>query len=246
MKITQSISFKLIISALIVITTLVLISSIDDYINQSVLLKNKQTNYLKLAASRLQLNLPPAIWDYDEEHMESILNSEQQSDNIAYIEIFNVAGELLSKSTGQKNNDPIEFQLEYIDDDESTNVGKATLFINSSAIDSELSSLTFRLILKALLLDLFLLLALHFLVRKLVSKPLTEVANALENIARGEGDLTQRLTLKSADEMEWSRAPLIFSWKRYKHWSNLFNNRFSKLRSPLKMSILHLRRRKVF
>ena len=41
----------------------------------------------------------------------------------------------------------------------------------------------------------------HFLVRKLVTQPLTEVINALENIARGEGDLTQRLQLNNTGEI---------------------------------------------
>ena len=201
MKFTQSISFKLIFSAFIVITALVIGFGINDYIAQSDHLKDKQKTNLKLATSRLQLNLPSAIWNYEETRMANILNSEQQSDNIAFIEILNAQEEQISKSKGHKSDDAVVFQLEYMEDDQSNNVGSVSLFIDSAAIDAELSSLAFRLILKALLLDLFLLSALYLLVAKLVSRPLAQVADALENIARGEGDLTQRLVLKNADEI---------------------------------------------
>ena len=105
MKLTQSISFKLILAALLIVTTLVTVSGVYDYIAQSKNLKSKQNNDLQLAGLRLQLNLPSAVWNYEESRMEGILNSEQQSTDIAYIEILNEEKEQVAHSKGQKSSD---------------------------------------------------------------------------------------------------------------------------------------------
>lgn len=201
MKITKSISFKLIFSALIIVTTLVISFGIYDYIAQSNHLKNKQKNHLSLVESRLKLNLPSAVWNYEEAQMNGILNSEQQSDDVALIEITNEAKEKIAQSRGQKTDEFTSFKLQHVEDGQSTNIGNVTLFIDSSSIDAELSSLAFSTIVKAIMLDVFLISALYLLFAKLVTQPLGEVANALENIARGEGDLTQRIRVKREDEI---------------------------------------------
>jgi methyl-accepting chemotaxis protein len=201
MKVTTSISFKLIFSALIIVTALVISFGVYDYIGQSNHLKNKQKNQISLVESRLKLNLPSAVWNYEEDQMKGILNSEQQSEDIAFIEITNKDKKKISQSKGKKTSETNTFKLEYIEDGESTNVGNVTLFIDSSSIDSELSSLASRIIIKGILLDVFLISAIYILFAKLVTQPLNEVAKALENIARGEGDLTQRLQVKREDEI---------------------------------------------
>tara|TARA_R110000737_G_scaffold982_8_gene2861 strand:- start:4612 stop:6105 length:1494 start_codon:yes stop_codon:yes gene_type:complete len=201
MKVTKSISFKVIFSALIIVTTLVIVFGVYDYMAQSNHLKNKQKNQLSLVESRLKLNLPSAVWNYEEEQMKGILNSEQQSEDIAFIEITNEEKKVISQSTGKKTSEVIAFKLQHLEDGQSTNVGNVTLYIDSSSIESELSTLAFNIMLKAILLDVFLISAMSILFAKLVTKPLSDVANALENIARGEGDLTQRLGVKREDEI---------------------------------------------
>ncbi|TWX57751.1 methyl-accepting chemotaxis protein [Colwellia hornerae] len=201
MNVTKSISFKLIFSALIIVTALVISFGVYDYMAQSNLLKNKQKNQLSLVESRLKLNLPSAVWNYEEDQMKGILNSEQQSEDIALIEITNEDKKIISQSKGMKTSETITFKLQHLEDGQSTNVGNVTLFIDSSSIDSELSSLATRIIIKGVLLDVFLISAIYLLFAKLVTQPLSEVASALENIARGEGDLTQRIRVKREDEI---------------------------------------------
>jgi len=202
MKLTQSIPFKLLFSAFLIITTLVFISGYYSYTQQSDSLKLKQTNELKLVESRLQLNLPSALWNFEEERILNVLNSEQQSENIAFISIYNQEKEEISfQSEGRETNESYKFELEYIEDSKSNNVGTVTVFIDNTSIQKQLSIIAFSAFFSAIMLDIVLLTALYFLVRKLVTKPLTEVINALENIARGEGDLTQRLQLNNTGEI---------------------------------------------
>jgi methyl-accepting chemotaxis protein len=201
MSVTTSISFKLIFSALIIVTTLVISFGVYDYIAQSNHLKNKQKDQLSLVESRLKLNLPSAVWNYEEEQIKGILNSEQQSEHIAFIEITGKEKKKISQSKGKKTSENKTFKLEHLEDGESNSVGNVTLFMDNFSIDSELSSLASRIIIKGILLDVFLIAAIYVLFAKLVTQPLNEVANALESIARGEGDLTQRLRVKREDEI---------------------------------------------
>jgi methyl-accepting chemotaxis protein len=201
MKATKSISFKLIMAS--VVLSLVVLSAfgVYDYIAQSNRLTHKQENQLKLVESRLKLNLPAAVWNYQEEQMKSILNSEQQSDAIAYIKITSESGEKVSESVGAATDESKTFKLEYIEGSETNNVGSVTLYIDNTAIKAELNSLAFTTIFKGVLLGVLLITALYFLFNKLVKGPLSHVADALENIARGEGDLTKRLRADSDDEI---------------------------------------------
>ena len=201
MKFTQSISFKLIFSSFLLITALVVASGYYNYIGQSSHLKIEQKNELKLVELRLQLNLPAALWNFEDELILNILNSEQKSENIAFITIHNQENENIFQSDGEESDESYSFDLTYIDGDESKNVGNVTLFMNNTVIQKQLSNLAFNAFLSAIILDVVLLSALYFLVKKLVTQPLSEVIKALENIARGEGDLTQRLKLKNKGEI---------------------------------------------
>ena len=201
MKFTQSISFKLIFSAFLLITALIFASGYYSYTEQSASLKIKQTNELKLVESRLQLNLPAALWNFEDELILNVLNSEQQSENIALITIDNQENENMFQSEGEESDESYSFELAFIEDGESNNVGTVIVFMDNTSIREHLSNLAFSTLLSAIILDVVLLSALYFLVKKLVTRPLIEVINALENIARGEGDLTQRLKLKNTGEI---------------------------------------------
>jgi len=201
MKFTQSISFKLVFSAFMVITALVVASGYYSYMAQSTHLKIEQTNELKLVESRLQLNLPSALWNFEEERALNILNSEQKSENIAFITIHDQENESMFQSDGEESDESYSFDLTYIDDGDSHILGNITVFMDNTSIQKQLSNLSFNEFLKAIILDVVLLSVLYFLVKKLVTQPLSAVIKALENIARGEGDLTQRLTLKNKGEI---------------------------------------------
>ncbi|PKG82061.1 methyl-accepting chemotaxis protein [Colwellia sp. 75C3] len=201
MKVTKSISFKLILSALLIVTILVSTFGIYSYISQSNHLKLKQENHLLLVESRLKLNLPASIWNYEEEQIKGILNSEQQSDDISLITLVNESGEVTAKSKGKIESEFKSFKLHFVEDGKPNELGTVHLYISNAPIESELSALAITAIVKGVLLAVFLVLFLFIIFSKLVTSPLSEVADALENIARGEGDLTQRIRVKRDDEI---------------------------------------------
>lgn len=201
MTLMKSISFKLIMAALVTVTFLVVIFGVYDYLAQSERLRHKQDVQLDLVASRLQLSLPSAVWNYEESQMTRILDSEQQSDDVAFLSLHNDKGDLITQSKGEMSANFQTIKLQYVEDESTTEIGSVKLYIDDSSIKEELSELAFRAILKGLLLDIFLVTALSFLFSRVITRPLTHVADALENIASGEGDLTRRLNASREDEI---------------------------------------------
>lgn len=201
MTLMKSISFKLIMAALVTVTLLVVIFGVYDYVAQSERLRHKQDTQLTLVASRLQLSLPSAVWNYEESQMTRILDSEQQSEDVSFLSFHNDKGEQIAKSKGDVSGKIKEIKLQYIEDDTPIDIGSVKIYVDDTSIKEELSSLAFRAILKGLLLDIFLVTALSILFSRVITRPLTQVANALENIASGEGDLTRRLNVSRDDEI---------------------------------------------
>lgn len=201
MKLTKSISFKLILAALLIVTLLVVLFGIYEYQTQSKRLKNRQQVQLSLMETRLQLSLPAAMWNFEETQMLRILNAEAQSDDVAFLELFNEAGELVLKSQGRPTGQTRDVKLEYVEGNETTPLGKVVIHIDNTAIKDQLDSLALVALVKAILLDALLVIALFVLFRRVIIAPLSELTEALEDIAKGEGDLTQRLRIKEEDEI---------------------------------------------
>jgi methyl-accepting chemotaxis protein len=201
LKLINTISFKLIMASLITVTLLVVIFGVYDYLVQSKKLEQKQAAQLALVALRLQLSLPNVVWNYEESQMTRILNSEQLAEDVSFLSLHNDKGEQLSISEGEVSQNFQVITLQYVEDESSTEVGFVKLYINDSSIKEELAELALRSIIKGLLLDLFLVMALLLLFNRLITRPLSHVANALENIASGEGDLTRRLNVCQEDEI---------------------------------------------
>ncbi|UCX04341.1 methyl-accepting chemotaxis protein [Shewanella glacialimarina] len=201
MTLMKSISFKLIMAALVTVTFLVVIFGVYDYLAQSAKLQQKQNVQLDLVASRLQLSLPSAVWNYEESQMARLLDSEQQSDDVAFLSFHNDNGDQIAQSKGEKSTNFRTIPLQYVENDTASDIGTVRLYIDDTSIKEELAELAFRAILKGLLLDVFLVTALFFLFSRLITRPLTHVANALENIASGEGNLTRRLHVSREDEI---------------------------------------------
>ncbi|MEO3681469.1 methyl-accepting chemotaxis protein [Shewanella vesiculosa] len=201
MTLFKSISFKLIMAALVAVTFLVVIFGVYDYFAQSEKLRHKQDVQLDLVASRLQLSLPSAVWNYDEPQMARILDSEQQSDDVAFLTYHNDKGDQIAQSKGEMSANFRTIKLQYVEDETATEIGSVKLYIDDTSIKDELAELAFKIILKGLLLDIFLVTALSILFSKLITRPLTHVANALEDIASGEGNLTRRLNVSREDEI---------------------------------------------
>jgi methyl-accepting chemotaxis protein len=201
MKITDSISFRLIMSIFIVVASLIVISSAINYSMQSARFAEKQKSQIDLVESRLQLNLPASIWNFQDLQIEAILKSEQQSTDVAMIQLFDKSSTLVRQSPGSQTDNSVKVKLTFVEDDETNDLGYAVVFIDESEINEELSRMAINAMIEGVILILCLIASFFFMFARLVMLPLSKINSALLDISSGQGDLTKRLRVRKQDEL---------------------------------------------
>ncbi|AQS35866.1 methyl-accepting chemotaxis protein [Shewanella psychrophila] len=202
MKIINSIAFRLIVATLIAVSVLITGMSTVSYYNQKTLLEERQQQQLQHAVSRLELNLPTAVWNFEQERIVNILKSEQASEHIAFIEFINDKDEVSATAGDNKTPQKMSVPLVFVEDDESSSIGQLAIYIDDNSIHSVLGDLLMTSVIEALSLGLLIILITYTLYKMLIAKPLLKLTLALENMDRGQSDLTHRLHVGNKDEFE--------------------------------------------
>ncbi len=84
---------------------------------------------------------------------------------------------------------------------EGTVLGVVSMKISLDQVNAAVSSQRMKSLVAAVLLSIPLLAFIYLFIRNVVTKPLEQMVAGLRNIAQGEGDLTQRLEVRSNDEI---------------------------------------------
>jgi methyl-accepting chemotaxis protein len=188
-------------SIFIVVASLIVISSVINYSMQSTRFAEKQKSQIDLVESRLKLNLPASIWNFQDLQIEAILKSEQQSTDVAMIQLFDKSSTLVSQSPGSQTDNSVKVKLTFVEDNETNDVGYAVVFIDESEINEELSRMAINAMIEGIILILCLIASFFFMFARLVMLPLSKINSALLDISSGQGDLTKRLKVRKQDEL---------------------------------------------
>ena len=192
----KSISLKLIVSIWLAISVLIIMFSIYDYKKQESELKERQHQEILNSGQRLQLSLPSSIWNFNEDLTQSILNSEKNLEFISDITFIEGGDELKGENSAEYT-----FILTYQNSGKNSVVGSVNITKDDTSIKEKLKQLLITEFIKAIFLISILVLLVHFLLSYMVIKPIKLIANKLEDIASGEGDLTQRIAHLNQDEI---------------------------------------------
>jgi methyl-accepting chemotaxis protein len=92
---------------------------------------------------------------------------------------------------------------------EGTVLGAVSMKISLDQVNRAVSAQRIKSLLAAILLSVPLLIFIYLFIRNVVTRPLDQMVTGLRNIAKGEGDLTQRLAVRSNDEI--GEASLAFN-----------------------------------
>jgi methyl-accepting chemotaxis protein len=84
---------------------------------------------------------------------------------------------------------------------EGTVLGLVSMKVSLESIEHAASVFRLKIALAAALVSLVLLFIIYKFIRHFVTRPLDELSNGLNEIARGEGDLTRRLEVRGQDEI---------------------------------------------
>jgi len=94
---------------------------------------------------------------------------------------------------------------------EGTVLGAVSIEIGLEQLQQASADFRLSIIIGSLVLGTLLLIAFYYLCKHAISKPLDQVVSQLKDMSHGEGDLTQRLMVRSQDEIG-----------ELAHWFNLF------------------------
>ncbi|WP_210395634.1 methyl-accepting chemotaxis protein [Motiliproteus sediminis] len=208
----QSLSFKINL-LLVTLVTLVLVAfGSYNYLDQ----RDAQLAQLRTAAesslNRLSISLGEPLWNFNDSLLNRIVESEMSADGIAAIWVESegdkraamgrdqgwqaVAIEAPPRASSFELNQDVLFQ----DGDESQIAGKVTLYLDQRFVDAALLRELVKLAVQTLLLDIILFALIALIMRRLIIEPLHSVIRTVEDIADGEGDLTQSLNASRKDE----------------------------------------------
>lgn len=223
---TRTILFRLVVATLVAMTLLLFCFGIYDYSSQSYQLRAKLDTQIELANKRLALSLPNTMWNFQEKLAQALIDAEVASDDISKIIIFDTNNQVFAETEGQEAKLFRESELIFDDSGTPNTLGRVKVFIDTRQIDNTLFNLAMSSVVKVLLLAILLGVVLAFIFKRLVAKPLAEVAEKMATIASGEGDLTQQIYVRRDDEI----GQLAESF-------NQFESRIAELINNVKFSI---------
>lgn len=184
-----------------------------DYTTQSKQLKQKLNTEISLAEKRIGLSLPNAMWNFQNELANKLINAEVASENISKIIIYDTNEQVFAETNGSKTEFIIQSELIFDDSGTPNTVGSVNLYVEYSHIDKVLTELATFSVIKVLLLATIMGAVLVYIFKKLVAQPLSEVANKMATIASGDGDLTQKIIVRREDEI----GQLAASFNEFEH-----------------------------
>lgn len=213
---TRGISFNFNVRFVIIVTTILVIFGLFRYQSLSSTLESRLRTDSLSVLDRLAISLPEPIWNYNNESIAKIIAAEAEARFINGIEVYSKDGDTLAEAYTSYDNtdgqnaiayDTKKKKIYYTEAGNTTEVGRVIIYTNNHMIQSMLRHEMLVQFIQIILIDLSLILAQSFLLFGFVIKPLNVIINAIRDIAQGDGDLRQRVSVINRDELgelsEW-------------------------------------------
>ncbi len=183
--------------------TLLLISLITTLVSREIERRSQLARLQEQAVRLADLfaaNIASSLFTFNHDNVNALVTGFSSDRMIRFIEVRNFKGEVVAKKgSGDAPSKTVSAVREVKYGPEP--VGKVTLSLSTDPVDEALSRYWKQLIAREALGLALLCLVLTSLVRREVSRPLEQVARRLQEIARGQGDLTQRIENASRNEI---------------------------------------------
>src|SRR5262245_7076707 len=188
---------------IVIVITLIAISSITTFISGQLERRSLLARLEEQAARFGDLfaaNIATALFTFNHDQVDTLLTGFSSDRMIRFIEVRNSAGKVVAmKGTtdGRSKTVSATREVKY----GSERVGKVMIALSTDSIDEALNRYWSYLVVREGLGLLVLCLVIIALVRREISTPIQQVAHGLQDIARGEGDLTKRIENTSNNEI---------------------------------------------
>lgn len=201
----QSIKIRFNLVASVVVAVVLILSGFYQYQQTSSALHSSLNKSVNSAVKRMVQSVPATIWNFENEQMRNIVESELGAESIKAIFILDsekaILGLTLSEGGDVQNaeleaygNDKSqEMQLIYDDAGQKNDVGRVVVIKDDRVVEELLDQSLWRQLIQLLITLSLLIATITLLLNHVVVRPLSKVTEALKDISQGEGDLTRRL-----------------------------------------------------
>jgi methyl-accepting chemotaxis protein len=208
---TSSIIFRINLVLVAIVTVVLVLSGFYNYQVARQELEAALNDEAGATLARLTQSLPVSLWNIDTAKVDVSVQSEMGGTHVLAIVVYDqkaavaglrrTLGGAIDNKYSELSSDSDKRESELLFDDAGTkkNVGKVVLYVNHDKVSKSLNSLLLRLALQMLVVELVLLAALSFSLRRLLVAPLRIATQAVKSIA--DGDLTATIKSTGKDEI---------------------------------------------
>jgi len=197
---TQSITHKMLL-ALVGSTILVLflVSSISYFVQKS----DEQAdweNKRSVINSQLSVIFQEPVFAYDKPLIKGILTAILKDNAITSLKVLDQRDKVLATGVSSSEKPDERLVLPLLWTDNST-IGSVHIGYSHELVNNRLNNALFDKFIALIVTIILLSVVVIYFLRKIVIHPLASLSSVLGDIAQGGGDLTQRIPVKSADEL---------------------------------------------
>ncbi len=227
----KSISGRLNLIFVCVVTLVIIGSGALNFLSSKNDLDQRLQEQGAALTTRLKLNVPAMLWNFDEQQIDKILEAEMIERDLTGILVKNTAevivtgrlrnadGTIRAAEKDDKIGGTVQtFPIEYVDGGTSKQIGVIEFAISTERRNAALRGLVIKTVLQIVVLNAILFFTLSMSLHGLVFQPLGRIRHALEQIASGEADLTRRLDVGTRNEIG-----------DVAYWFNTFVERLQKI-----------------
>jgi methyl-accepting chemotaxis protein len=214
MQLTHSISFRLTSLFVTVTTLLVTLFGTVSYYNSKSYMEQQLSDSSQRALNRLQIGLPALIWNFDAKQLDVLLDAEMGDPAIAGIQIKDAKSDFSAGRARGPQGESVALaseqtitahktsaSLSWSESGQVKNVGSVDIFVSHVQIEKALQKTLLEIVAEVIVLDIALIALLTVSLRSVVLNSLNRVRSAMQTIATGRADLTQRLDESRLDEV---------------------------------------------
>ncbi|MBF0595668.1 MAG: methyl-accepting chemotaxis protein, partial [Candidatus Omnitrophica bacterium] len=204
----MTIQRKLVLSILTAVTIVLCSFELFNFNRErSMMTANRSAGYASVML-RLTTLLPEAVYDFTVYQIEKLLEVQFADSGVLAIYVVDTKGDVIAGLTRDDNGSPVKTkQLPKGEADEKSDLvygakkqslGQVLLYHDDRSFNKTITHMIVISIIQLIVLNLIIFLLVAFIVNRIIRKPL---ADMIEKLKAGEGDLTRRMDDRGKDEI---------------------------------------------
>ncbi len=210
---------RLIVMFVVIVTVVLAISGTYSQYKLSDQLERRDSQLRQSVLARLQISLPPALWNLDKAKVDSLIEAEMIAPEVKSIRVFDINvtnlfsgktrdddGKIINATNAPLKGDIVDSPLSYSEFDPSNrnsqklaNIGKVEVKFSRDQINAALNAELLHKVVEVLLLDFILVITLTYSLR-MVFVPLQQLRDSLNDLAIHETNEVEELPEGRRDE----------------------------------------------